>query len=180
MSKLLNFYGRVWKKEWIKDFRVSKVRIPMNVVDEKFRKNWKNYLWQSAGAGASLLLILLVFVNVVDLVIVAAAGATAFTIFALPNHSTAQLRNVVGGHSICAVVGLACSYLPVIYVSGSLAVGFGMLLMVVINAEHPPAAGTALGLSVTPTLRGAIFIVLAAIVLSAIRSFLSPWMRDLT
>lgn len=51
--------------------------------------------------------------------------------------------------------------------------------MVITNAEHPPAAGTALGLPITPVLEGGMFILAAAIVLSAIRSDLSPWIQDL-
>jgi len=135
-------------------------------------------VWQSAAAGLTLFFILFVFSRVIELVIVAAAGATTFTVFALPHHGTAQPRNVIGGHVIGIAVGFACSFLPLIP-SGSLAVGLSTLLMVPMDAEHPPAAGTALGLVVFPSLGGAAFILAAAIGLSLARLGLASRMRDL-
>lgn len=151
----------------------------MYILDKKIREKWKNYLWQSAAAGFSLALILLVFTPIVNLVIVAAAGATCFTVFAIPNHVTAQTRNIVGGQGLGIVAGLACSLLPHLALQGGLAVGLATLAMVMLNAEHPPAAGTALGLAIQPTPERAIFIISAAVIFALVRLGLSDYLEDL-
>ncbi len=152
----------------------------MRILSKNLREKWKNYVWQSAGAGVSILILLLVFIySPIQLVLVAAAGSTAFTVFALPHNRTAKLRNVFWGHGICVGVGLACSYLSSIWLAGGLAVSIGSFLMVVVDAEHPPAAGTALGLVASPTLPGAFFVLSSAVIFSIIRRVLMPWLKDL-
>ena len=55
-----------------------------------------------------------------------------------------------------------------------------MLVMVLTNTEHPPAAGTALGLLFPGwELSTVVFIVLSALALSAIRILLRPRMINL-
>lgn len=151
----------------------------MRLLDEKLRENWKNYLWQSGIATLTIFLILYVFTELTNVVIVAAIGATTFTVFAIPKHYTAKARNVVGGHVIGTCMGILFSHLDSLVVGGSLAVGATMLLMVITNTEHPPAAGTALGLIVLPSLAGVSFILGSAVGLSLIRWAMNPWLEDL-
>lgn len=152
----------------------------MKILDEKVKKNWDNYLWQSLGAGISIFLVLVLFTSTVDLVIKAAVGSTAFTVFALPDHSTARPRSVIGGQTIGALVGLSCSLLPGLYLQGGLAVAMVSFLMVTFDSEHPPAAGTALGLAISPSWEGAVFVLLSSGVLSAVRWALRDSLVDLT
>lgn len=164
----------------------------MQIVDEKIRERWKNYLWQSTAAGLSIILILAFFTPIEDLtaVIVAAAGATAFTVFCIPNHVTATPRNVIGGQAIGTATGLLCSFIPMVPLQGGIAVGIAAGLMVILDAEHPPAAGTALGLAigptpvlgleVGPTIERALFILSAAVIFSLIRRALIDELEDLT
>lgn len=152
----------------------------MEIIDEKFREKWKNYIWQSLAAGISIALILILFTSAIDLVIIAAVGASAFTVFAIPKHVTAQTKNVIGGQAIGAAVGLICSLLPLISLQGGLAVFLATLLMVTLDTEHPPAAGTALGLAINPSSKGAIFVLSAVIILSLIKMGLSDQLQDLT
>lgn len=152
----------------------------LEVIKEKIREKWKNYLWQSSIAGLSIALILGLFASMVGLVIVAAVGATSFTVLTIPNHSTARPKNVICGQTIGAIVGLACSTLVLDPIRGGSAVALGTLLMVTINAEHPPAAGTALGLAIKPSPEGAIFVLAASSVLSIMKLALSKYLKDLT
>lgn len=151
----------------------------MSVVDEKVEKRWKNYLWQSAAAGISIF-VLTLFMPRINLVLVASAGATAFTVFAIPHHLTARTRNVIGGQTIGTLTGLSCSMLPYDPLKGGMAVGIGTLIMVSLNTEHPPAAGTALGLTIAPAPDRTAFILAAAVILALIRLSLSDYLRDLT
>ena len=60
------------------------------------------------------------------------------------------------------------------------AVGFSILLMVLTNTEHPPAAGTALGLGVAGWDPSAIlFVLLGAIALSIIHRLLRSRLQNL-
>ena len=49
----------------------------------------------------------------------------------------------------------------------TLSVGLGILIMVMTNTEHPPAAGTALGHGWSPSAVG--FVLVGAVILSAVR-----------
>jgi len=63
----------------------------------------------------------------------------------------------------------------------SLAVGTTIFTMVVIDVEHPPAAGTALGVAITGiSLDVFIAVNMSIILLSLIRKFFKPYIRDLT
>ncbi len=154
----------------------------MQILDEKLEENWENYLLQSLAAGLSMVLILGLFMQLKSILhpyIVAAAGSTAFTVFAMPHYSTSQTRNIIGSHSTCVIVGFACSHLTSTVVSGGIAVGIGTLLMVSTKTEHPPAAGTALGLAVNFEVGGGIFILGFAVAMAGIRILLLPWLKDL-
>jgi CBS-domain-containing membrane protein len=63
----------------------------------------------------------------------------------------------------------------------SLTVGTAIFIMVVTDTEHPPAAGTALGVAMTGiTLRVLIVVVISIIILSVIHRLLKRFLRDLT
>ncbi len=151
----------------------------MDILSKNFEEKWENYVWQSAGAGISILILLIVFTDIIGLVLVAAAGSTAFTVFAIPHNRTAQTRNIVGGHLICAAIGVASSYFGPIWVAGAVAVSLSSFLMVLVDAEHPPAAGSALGLAASTSFPEPAFILATAFVFSLIRYFLEPWLKDL-
>ncbi|MBS3788283.1 HPP family protein [Candidatus Bipolaricaulota bacterium] len=150
----------------------------MKFFSKSFKEKWGNYLWQSAGAGLSILL-LITFTRMVGLVLIAAAGSTAFTVFGLPHNRTARTRNIIGGNLIAAFVGLACSYLGPLWVAGGVAVGSASFLMVLVDAEHPPAAGAALGLAISPSFPEVAFVVVSALTFALIRIALLPYLKDL-
>lgn len=150
----------------------------MRIVSESFQDKWRNYVCQSVGAGLSILL-LITFTNMVGLVLIAAAGSTAFTVFGIPHNRTAKTRNIIGGNVISAVVGFGCAYLAPLWFAGGVAVGLASFLMVLFDAEHPPAAGAALGLAISATFAKFSFLVVSAIVFALIRHLLLPYLKDL-
>jgi CBS-domain-containing membrane protein len=118
---------------------------------QEFRSNWKHYVLQSLFATLTLSIVL-VFLRLQNTVIVASLGATAFIIFAMPKSITARPRHVIGGHLVGLVSGSICSFIPSIHDYSailvlSLSVGISIFVMVVIDTEHPPASGTALGIA---------------------------------
>ena len=154
------------------------------------KKHWKNYVFQSLLATVSIFCVL-IFLEQDEEVIIASLGATAFVVFALPDKITAQPRNVIGGH----IVGMACGVLgfhvlnafpdPDFFVAESvihaIAVGLSIFIMVLTNTEHPPAAGTALGVAIEGLSRRlALSILLFSFVFTLIRLLLRKHLRDLT
>lgn len=154
-------------------------------IDREFRQHWKNYVLQSLLATFSIFIVLY-FLSLQHAVIIASIGATAFIIFAMPASITAQPRNVIGGQLVGLLFGVLFSLFPhsvlmysiTVY---SLAVGASIFTMVVIDTEHPPAAGTALGVAITG-ISWDVFIAisLSVILLCLIHVFFKPYIRDLT
>ena len=150
----------------------------------KFRVDWKHYVGQSFLASLTIFLVLL-FLTIEDAVIVAAIGATAFIVFAMPANVTAHARNIIGGHLIGFSAGCLCALIPQpsiwwSIVAYSLAVGLSTLVMVVVDKEHPPAAATALGLAITGfSLNAAIAVLTSAVVLGLAHHFLKSLLKDL-
>ncbi len=154
------------------------------IFDWRFRSKWLNYVAQSSMA---VIAVLLVFIALRQqhLVVVASLAATGFTIFTMPNNVTASSRNVLGGHMIGMFFGSLFSFFSmesgigqdVIY---ALAVGFSMFAMTITNTEHPPAAGTALGVVLDGFSQDVIMgITVGAGILTAIHWLLKPYLLDL-
>lgn len=154
------------------------------MVDE-FRQFWGYYVLQSVLATLSVFIVLY-FLSLQHAIIIASIGATAFIVFAMPDNITAQARNVIGGQLVGLFFGFMFSLFPqpaLIYsiILYSLVVGASIFTMVVTDTEHPPAAGTALGVAITGiSLDVIIAVVMSIILLSLIHRFFRPYMRDLT
>lgn len=166
------------------DFLIS-VRRRLFRIRQGFRILWKHYLYQSFLA-TLVLFIVLFLLNAEHAVVIASIGSTAFIIFTIPRNTTAKPRRVIGGHIIGLLSGSLCSLIPqpsftysiIVY---SLAVGISIFLMVALDAEHPPASGTALGVAITgfsPAVVAAV--VTSSIALSLAHRFSEKFLKDLT
>jgi len=149
-------------------------------IKAKFKKLWKYYILQSSLA-ACVLLILVLLLGKDRMVVISSMGATAFIVFAMPKTGSAQTRNVVGGH----LVGLASG--TIFYFTGlhhfieyPLAVGIAICIMVALDVEHPPAAGTALAVVINEVSPDVFVTIMAsALVLSQCRYYLRNHLKDL-
>lgn len=109
-------------------------------------------------------------------------GASCFLMFVVPDNPVAQPRNVIGGHVVSALVGMA-----VLALAGStwwamgLGVGLAIVAMRLTHTNHPPAASDPLlillsplgppgwGFLLTPVLAGAAVVVAVAVVFNWLR-----------
>ena len=66
-------------------------------------------LLSGVGAFTAIALLAYLTLDIKFLVLVASLDATAFIVFAAPSIPFAQPRNVIGGHPIAALIGVACS-----------------------------------------------------------------------
>ena len=162
--------------------------------DKNFLPRLPNYIFQCGLATVSLIVILLVEDAVFRAAIVVAVASTTFTVFVVPNSVAASPRRVIGGHMVAVIVGTMFAFalqIPALEtaseefriirdVVAALSVGISIFVMVFTNTEHPPAAGTALGLLIPGwTLSAVTFILLSALILSIIRLVLRPKLINL-
>jgi CBS-domain-containing membrane protein len=121
----------------------------------------------------------------VDMIIIASIGASTFVLFAMPKYPQARDRNLIGGQ----LIGLTCGSLFSLVPHSSfysdvmvdaLAVGLTFLIMVLTDTEHPPAAGTALGMVVVGfSFEIAISVISSVMLLSLIHRCLRRFLIDL-
>lgn len=143
-----------------------------------------------------VMLAILTFVDSLSTAAIAAGLASSVVgIFIAPSNSTARIRSVVGGHGVALVLGSVISVIlflgPIesyiadrslmLHLSLAIAVGSSMLLMAITNTEHPPAAGTALGMASREFDLLIFFSIMGAVALLAVMKLaLRPQLQDLT
>ena len=121
-------------------------------------------------------------------------ASSAFTIFVIPESVAATPRKVIGGHLVAGLIGAGVSSILqtpglelyasetryIVDIAAAISVGIGIFFMVVTNTEHPPAAGTSLGLVIYGfDWTSVVFIISSAVLLSLVRIVLRPRMINL-
>ena len=153
---------------------------PEITIKGKFKELWKYYILQSLLAITTLLLIVLVL-GKDKMVVISAMGATTFIVFAMPKTTSAQRKNVVGGHLVGLAAGTIFYFTTLPYfLEYSLAVGVAVFVMVALDVEHPPAAGTALAVVINEvSIDAFVTIMLSAVILSQCCYYLRGYLKDL-
>lgn len=149
-------------------------------IKSKFEKLWKYYILQSL-LSIAVLFILVLVLGKHKLVVISSMGASTFIVFAMPKAASARTRNVIGGHLVGLASGAIFYFTTLPYfIEYPLAVGLAILLMVALDVEHPPAAGTALAVVINEvSLNAFITIMLSAVILSQFRYHLRDYLKDL-
>ena len=81
----------------------------------------------------------------VAVMIVPSMGASAVLLFAAPHAPFSQPWNVIGGHALAAIIGVACwQWIPDYKVAASASVGLAIGAMYLARCIHPPGGATAL------------------------------------
>ncbi len=108
-----------------------------------------------------------------------------------PHSTMARPRRVIGGHFVGATIGLVvagildiagASFATVIVtdIFAATAVGTSMLVMAATETEHPPAAGTVLGLIIgTNVIANSVLVLIAATCISLARILFGRWLINL-
>ncbi|WP_233402223.1 HPP family protein [Marinomonas ostreistagni] len=90
--------------------------------------------------------------------IMAPFGATMVILFVLPQSPLAQPRNIIGGHFLTACIGvLMAHYVDSTPLMLGLAVGLGVMIMMLTNTLHPPAGANPLLIMMTGASWGFLF-----------------------
>lgn len=102
--------------------------------------------WLGAFIGIGGLAFLVEHLHAIQLLVIGSFGASAVLLFASPSAPFAQPRNLIGGHVISALIGIACyRYLPdILVLQEAAAVATAIAAMMLTRTVHPPGGATAL------------------------------------
>jgi CBS-domain-containing membrane protein len=152
---------------------------PESIIS-KFRTSWLYYITQSLCAAVALGIFLLV-IGEQKKVAVSSLAATVFIVFAMPRAVSAKFRNVVGGHLVALLCGTAFAFLPLPYYFEYPTVIFiTFFVMVALDFEHPPAAGTALAVVMREIgMMDFVIIIAGAVILGLLHILLGERLRNL-
>lgn len=165
----------------------------MRIIDPDIQDHLGNVFFQCGLATLVVFIIFLFLDIVIGPFIVAALGATSFIVFAMPSYPPAQPRRLLGGYIIGTLMGTGASLLAgylssragisdhsLELVFAAVAVGATMLMIVITDTAHPPAAGLALGYVVDAWDIYTLAFVLAAVILLAVsQRLLRRYLLDL-
>ena len=153
---------------------------PLDTISSKFKRLWKYYIFQTLLAVVAIF-ILTVAVGKDKMVLISAMAATCFIVFALPTTVSAKAKIVIGSHIVGLLSGgVFCLVALPYFVEYPLAVGVAIFLMVALDVEHPPAAGTALAVVINEVSFYEAFIIIAsAVLLSLFKRLLKPYLKNL-
>lgn len=113
------------------------------------------------------------------ILLIGSFGASCVLVYGVIQSPLAQPRNLIGGHLVSAVTGVAVTKLvPEMWIAAPLAVSLSIVLMQITKTLHPPGGATALiaatgspelkalgfGYVVSPVLTGALILLICALV----------------
>ena len=162
------------------------LRVARYVVYKETLIDLKDHFWTFIGSFTGIALIGLINnenLSASDSVfLIGSFGASSVLIYGIVNSPLAQPRNLIGGHVICALVGVTVHYIipDQIWLASALAVSLSIVFMQITKTLHPPGGATALIANIgseritslgflyvlSPVLSGAIILLLVAILVN--------------
>lgn len=126
------------------------VRTARYIVYKETLVDYKEHFWTFIGSFLGIGLIGFCsnryFSSSDNLFLIGSFGASSVLIYGIVNSPLAQPRNLIGGHVICAIVGVTMHKLipHEVWLSSALAVSIAIVLMQITKTLHPPGGATAL------------------------------------
>ena len=109
--------------------------------------------------------------------LIASFGSTMVLLYGYSESPFAQPKNIILGHFLTALIGIIfLNFVPLpIFLNIPLAVGFGVMFMILLNVTHPPAGGNPIIVIIgsvsfdyllTPVLIGSIIVVMFGVIIN--------------
>nr|WP_294790670.1 HPP family protein [uncultured Mucilaginibacter sp.] len=160
------------------------VRTARYIVYKETLVDFKEHFWTFLGSFFGIGLIGIIssrnFQGTDNLFLIGSFGASSVLIYGAINSPLAQPRNLIGGHVVCAIVGVTIYKLipDQLWLSSALSVSLSIVLMQITKTLHPPGGATALIANIgsekihalgyfyvlNPVLAGALILLLVAII----------------
>ncbi len=78
-------------------------------------------------------------------IIIASTGASAILLFSFPYSEVSRAWNLIGGHTVSAIVGISCyKFIPDELIAIAVAIALAMFFMHLFKCDHPPGGATAI------------------------------------
>ncbi|MBS7565972.1 HPP family protein [Mucilaginibacter sp. Bleaf8] len=112
--------------------------------------DFKEHLWTFIGSFLGIAIIGFLnskyFTAYDNLFMIGSFGASSVLIYGIINSPLAQPRNLIGGHVVCALVGVTIHKLipGEVWLSSALSVALAIVAMQITKTLHPPGGATAL------------------------------------
>ena len=135
--------------------------------------------WSWIGAVAGIAPVAYINYNLLDgtdfVMVIGSFGASAVLIYGAIKSPLAQPRNLIGGHVLSAIIGVACFKLlhGNLWLAGSLSVATAIAVMHATKTLHPPGGATALHdlgylYAIIPAATGALIMLAVALLINNI------------
>ena len=109
--------------------------------------------------------------------LIASFGSTMVLLYGYSESPFAQPKNIILGHFLTALIGIVfLNFVPLpIFLNIPLAVGFGVMFMILLKVTHPPAGGNPIiviigsvsyDYLINPIILGALIVILFGVVLN--------------
>ena len=109
--------------------------------------------------------------------LIASFGSTMVLLYGYPESPFAQPKNIILGHFLTALIGIIfLNFVPLpIFLKIPVAVGFGVMFMILFKVTHPPAGGNPIIVIIgsvsfdyllTPVLIGSIIVVMFGVIIN--------------
>ena len=109
--------------------------------------------------------------------LIASFGSTMDLLYGYPESPFAQPKNIILGHFLTALIGIIfLNFVPLpIFLNIPVAVGFGVMFMILLKVTHPPAGGNPIIVIIgsvsfdyllTPVLIGSIIVVMFGVIIN--------------
>jgi CBS domain-containing membrane protein len=162
------------------------LRTAKYIVYKETLIDFKEHFWTFIGAFMGVGIIGLLnskyFTANDNLFLIGSFGASSVLIYGIINSPLAQPRNLVGGHLVCAIVGVTVHKLipGEVWLAAALSVSLSIVLMQITKTLHPPGGATALIANIgsakiqslgylyvlSPVLSGACILLIVAIIVN--------------
>ncbi|KAA6439817.1 HPP family protein [Dyadobacter flavalbus] len=156
------------------------------VVYKETLIDFREHFWTFIGSFLGIALIGFInkgsFSATDNIFLIGSFGASSVLIYGIVNSPLAQPRNLIGGHVICALIGVTVHYIipNEIWLSSAFAVSLSIVFMQITKTLHPPGGATALIANIgsekitsmgymyvlSPVLSGAVILLLVAILVN--------------
>ena len=109
--------------------------------------------------------------------LIASFGSTMVLLYGYPESPFAQPKNIILGHFLTALIGIIfLNFVPLpVFLNIPVAVGFGVMFMILLKVTHPPAGGNPIIVIIgsvsfeyllTPVLVGSIIVVMFGVIIN--------------
>ncbi len=145
LVRIVQNHKKIKKRKLNRPARIARIWFYRETLFN-FQEHFFTFLGSFFGIGIIGLLNSYEFTKTDNLFLIGSFGASSVLVYGIINSPFSQPRNLIGGHLICAIIGVTIhKYFPFeIWVTSALSVSLSIVVMQITKTLHPPGGATAL------------------------------------